>query len=136
MPRGRITAQALTISGNEVFRIPRPQPPAELEPAEADQWRLIVGASAPERFPPDTHPMLVGYCRKAVGLENIASRIKEISSHVPMDDDLYLRWKAVETAEIRALTLLATKLRLAPSTYEDRRLKKPETVDQPWREDS
>ena len=133
--RGRKTTQELTIAGSDVFRIPRPAPPAELEPHEAEEWRAIVGANPPERFPRDTHPLLIAYCGMKGQLDQVNSRIKQICEEVPMDDDAYLKWTRHRVVTTRELANLATKLRLAPSTYEDKRLKRPETVDQPWRED-
>ena len=106
--RGRASAQALSIAGSDVFRIPRAPPPAELEPDEAAEWRAIVGALPPEHFPRDTHPLLVAYVIKDKRLRQIRSRLKQICETIPMDDELYLKWRAAETSETRALAMLAT----------------------------
>ncbi|TIO90492.1 MAG: hypothetical protein E5X98_03605 [Mesorhizobium sp.] len=83
-------------------------------------------------FPRETHGMLAQYCRHVVSARRVAQLIaaeegkKEIE--IPVLDQLY----KMQEREGRALSSLATRMRITQQTTYDKSKKKPSAVKKPW----
>ena len=50
---------------------PRPPPPPDMSPKEAELWRMVVGAMPVGWFSRETHPVLRGLCRQVVVRDDV-----------------------------------------------------------------
>jgi|RhiMetStandDraft_4_1073278.scaffolds.fasta_scaffold75156_1 hypothetical protein len=116
----------------QVERVERPRPPAELSADEAAEWAAIVNVHEADHFARDTWPLLTGYVGKTIRLRQIRRLIEAVTSTDPFDVSRYAELCRLETDAIRALAILATKMRLAQQSVEDRRTRKPTTIERPW----
>jgi phage terminase small subunit len=100
MPRSSSAHLSVVVPADaaQITRVPRVRPPAHLTPAAAAEFRAIVGTLEASHFRASDVPLLAAYCMLIV-----ASRNPEIS----VNDFLKIA---------RGMALLATRLRLAPST--------------------
>jgi phage terminase small subunit len=111
----------------------RPEPPEYLNEAEAEVWRGIVARMPVEWFTIETWPLLAGYCQHVVIVQEIMEIIHSNKlADINMTDKNSLRALRSHGAlrnmlgrEHRAMTSLATRLRLTPqSKHEPRKQKK------------
>jgi hypothetical protein len=136
--RGRDSAAALAIvtPGSEVSFITRPEPPSELSDEQAMEWREVVNRLPAEWFTRETWALLVQYCRHVVAARRIAQLIADFESK---DGDLdvaeYDRLLKMQEREGRAISSLATRMRLSQHSSYDKKKKKPiEAISKPWQE--
>ena len=97
-------------------RMLRAEPPAELSEAEAAFWRSVVETKPPEWFLPDTHPLLIAYCRARSASEVIAQQIDAFEPawmETPEGLDRYEKLTKIQCRHAMLLMTLATKMRLA-----------------------
>lgn len=111
--RGRKSADALSVvpASSVVSIVRRPEPPDELTPEEAEEWRAVVNSLAADWFRRETHALLVLYCRHVVNARCVAQLIQTIKSKDPVDIDGYDRLLKMQERESRALSSLATRMR-------------------------
>jgi phage terminase small subunit len=110
--RGRKSAAELSV----VPLIPgaqrRPEPPKEFTAAEAEVWRLTVGAMRPDWFGPETRPLLRGYCTQVWICQLLQERLRGLS----VDDKNFARLTNLYVSATKTMLTLATKLRLTPQS--------------------
>ncbi|MBZ9759475.1 hypothetical protein LB553_01050 [Mesorhizobium sp. CA8] len=110
----------------------RPDAPYDLTDEQADEWWAVVNRMPADWFPRETHGMLAQYCRHVVSARRVAQLIaaeegkKEIE--IPVLDQLY----KMQEREGRALSSLATRMRITQQTTYDKSKKKPQQVSKPW----
>jgi hypothetical protein len=112
MPRK--SAAALTVLP-PLPKMKRPEPPDELTEEQADEWRRVVSQVPPDWFPPDTHQLLVTYCRHVVRARMIDRWIAGFRSEFLMLADGLERVEklfAMGEKEGRAISSLMTRMRL------------------------
>jgi hypothetical protein len=99
-------------------------PPAALTTEQADAWRELVGASAPERFGPDARPVLLELVRAMSVSRQIAEQLAALRER-PLTSDTkagaatrrtFLQLAAVARDQARLIGSLSVKLRLAEQT--------------------
>ena len=72
--RGRKSAAELGV----IPGIPqRPEPPDELTPQQAEEWREIVDRMPVDWFRREIHPLLCAYCRHICNARHIAGLIED-----------------------------------------------------------
>lgn len=130
--RGRQSAAALTVVTQGVEVVPRPNPPEELTDEQAHEWRSVVNRLPAEWFPRETHGMLAQYCRHVVAARRVAQLIEAEESKDPVDVETYDRLLKMQEREGRALSSLATRMRLSQQTTYDPKKKKPASTKRPW----
>ena len=54
----------------------RPEPPDELTPEQADEWRAVVARMPVNWFGREIHPLLCAYCRHVTNARRIAALIE------------------------------------------------------------
>lgn len=135
--RGRKSAastEITIISGVEV--IERARPPSELTAEQADEWRAVVDRMPADWFPRETHAMLAQYCRHVVAARRIAQLIARIEKSKSLDIDEYDKLLKMQEREGRAISSLATRMRITQqATVRAESAKKPGQIAAPWDDD-
>lgn len=147
--RGRVSAAALSlISSNGVETIRRPSPPSDLTEEQAAEWKAVVNRLPADWFPRETHAMLATYCRHVVSGRRVAEMIQVLEADLDSEvkngaDKVTVMLKASETfdrllkmqeREGRAMSSLATRMRLSQQTTYDKSRKKPVDGKRPWQD--
>jgi hypothetical protein len=130
--RGRTSAAALSVIG-PVRELRRAQAPAELTDEQADEWRAIVNRMPAEWFPRETHAMLAQYCRHVIAARRVAQLIDALEGRDPFDVEEYDRLLKMQEREGRALSSLATRMRLSQQATYDKTKRKPIAGVRPWK---
>jgi hypothetical protein len=131
--RGRTSAAALSvIHGGQISALKRPDPPSELTDEQADEWVAIVGRLSAEWFPRETHGMLAQYCRHVVAARRVAQLIAAMEAEKSLDVEAYDRLLKMQEREGRAISSLATRMRLSQQTQYDKSKKRPIIENMPW----
>jgi len=132
--RGRTSSAELSvISGNGVETIRRPAPPTELTDEQADEWRAVVNRMSADWFPRETHGMLAQYCRHVVAARRVAQLVDQIEGAENFDIDAYDKALKMQEREGRAISSLATRMRLSQqATVRAEQARKPSQVKKPW----
>ena len=157
--RGRRSTASLTvISGDGIAIAKRPDPPEELSAEMAREWHLVVNRMRPDWFTDETLALLVQYCRHVVAARRVGELLAGIEAElaagriglcISEDDDEnapttygftvkdYDRLLKMQERETRAITTLATKMRLShQSTYEPTKKKGAgPSIRKPWQTD-
>jgi len=102
---------------------------------QAAVWRDIVASLPADWVSRGNAPLMAGYVRHVTAARRIARliEVEEASDAFNLDD--FGRLLAMQERETRALAALATKMRLARSTVDDRR--RPPTPPggpRPWQD--
>ena len=119
--RGRYSAASLLVTPNGPRELP-PEPPHYFSEREAAEWRAIVECLPPDFFPYESLPLLTCYVSIACQLEVITRELSRFKEGPPRDvrRKEYGELMRYRGQLVMQLTVLATKLRLAPSTRNDR----------------
>lgn len=132
--RGRKSSAELSvIDGGRVEHTERPAPPRDLTDEQAGIWRTVVDDYPASKFPASTWEALAGYCRSAIACRRIAQLISaEEANGDEFNLKTYDRLLRMQRLEGAALRSAMVKLRIAPSTIDDRRKGGPDQFDPPW----
>jgi hypothetical protein len=131
--RGRTSAASLSvISSPRVETVRRAEPPTELTDEQASEWIAIVTRLPADWFPRETYGMLAQYCRHVVSARRVAQLIAECEASDSFDVEDYDRLLKMQEREGRALSSLATRMRLSQQTTYDKSKKKPGPSRKPW----
>lgn len=131
--RGRPSSVALSTIGPlgiEIVR--RPEPPPDLTDEQAIEWRAVVNRLPADWFPRETHGMLAAYCRHVVTARRVSDLVTTIEAEadfVIAEYDLALR---MQEREGRAISSLATRMRMSQHSSYDKKTKKPAAGKRPW----
>jgi hypothetical protein len=132
--RGRVSSAELSvIQGGQVVTIRRPLPPEELTEEQASEWQAVVGRLPAEWFPRETHGMLAQYCRHVVAARRVAQLIASVEEAPDLDVENYDRLLKMQEREGRAMSSLATRMRISQQATFDKEKKKPLLGRRPWK---
>lgn len=116
---GRTSTAALAVV--PIGTVAAPEPPAELNDAQAEVWRTVVSSRPNDWFTPDTHKLLVSYCKHATTAAILDAQIDDFDPEWLKDDEGVERYKKLtdmREKQTRALTALARSMRLThQATY-------------------
>lgn len=133
---GRTSAASLetpTPSTAVIETVSRPDAPYDLTDEQADEWWAVVNRLPADWFPRETHAMLAQYCRHVVAARRIAQLIRAEEQRKKLDIDGYDKLLKMQDREGRAMSSLATRMRMTQlATVAHERAKKPDIVDNPW----
>lgn len=145
---GRKSAASLAVVTAEgLAEIRRPEPPQELTDEQSHEWRSVVNRLPAEWFPRETHGMLAQYCRHIVAARRVAQMIETLEDELAKaaEDgtskaDILLqsaktmdRLLKMQEREGRAISSLATRMRISQQSTLDRERKKPtKSAKRPW----
>jgi len=150
--RGRQSSQDLATTAKQNLVVhQRPEPLPELTPDQAAEWRAIVGRLPADWFPRETWAMLAQYCRHVVASNRIAQLIQQmeeglstmvLNTTAPVDDDddecagfslkAYDKLLGMQEREGRAMSSLATRMRMTQQSTFDKERKKGKAGKKPW----
>lgn len=122
VPLGRVTC------------IVRPEPPRDLPAEAAAEWRQIVDSLPADWFSGAQTPLLAQYCRHVAAARRVAQLIKkelaDAGGPYLSTLDKLLR---MQERESRAISSLATRMRLTQqSTFSHRKRKPHQSQSKPW----
>jgi hypothetical protein len=117
-------------SGIETVR--RPDPPNELTDEQAVEWREVVNRMPADWFGRETHGMLAQYCRHVVAARRVAELVATIEKDQDFDLLAYDRALKMQEREGRALSALATRMRVSQQTAYDPKRKRQSAGKKPW----
>jgi len=112
--------------------IKRPSPPAELTVEQAAEWRAVVSRMAPEWFPRETHGLLATFCRHVVAARRVARLIETCVAAEPINVDQFDQLLRLQERESRAISSLATRMRITQQATVHKSRQKPEQSPSPW----
>jgi hypothetical protein len=130
--RGRISAASLEVSKvAPVEVVQRPDAPYDLTDEQTTEWWAVVNRLPAEWFPRETHALLAQYCRHVVAARRIAQLV-DAEEKGELDLDRYDKLLKMAEREGRALSSLATRLRITQQSTLSEKTKKPSMVKKPW----
>jgi hypothetical protein len=115
-----------------ITAIERPEPIRGLTDDQAHEWRAVVDRMPGEWFPPETHGLLAQYCRHVVSAQHVAELIKKLWSSDNFSLDTFDQLLRIQEREGRAMSALATRMRLTQQTRFSKDKKTGPMVPKPW----
>jgi hypothetical protein len=112
-PRGRKTIETVAALARATAMLARPDAPYDLSDEAADEWRAVVNRLPADWFPRETHAMLAQYCRHVVAARRCSQLIAKTENAKTLDVELYDRLLKMQEREGRAISSLATRMRLS-----------------------
>lgn len=133
--RGKPSAAALEIAHvpGAIETVSRPDAPYDLTDEQAAEWWAVVNRLPADWFPRETHALLAEYCRHVVKSRRIAQLVADAESKPVIDvDELDKLYKMAER-ESRAISSLATRMRISQQATSTHRANKgTRGVRKPW----
>lgn len=131
--RGRVSAAALEVAQpSKVETIQRPDAPYDLTDEQTEEWWAVVNRMPADWFPRETHALLSQYCRHVVAARRLAQLIAAEEAG-EFDLDRYDQLLRMQEREGRALSSLATRLRITQQSTVSAKAKKPGlSGKKPW----
>jgi hypothetical protein len=134
--RGRKSGASMeVVKPVNITAIERPAAPGMLTKRQAGVWETVVGGLPADWFPAETHELLAQYCRHAINARRVAQLIENLLSSDQEHDDWlaeYNRLLIMHEREGRALSSLATRMRLTQQTRYHPEKKRGTSVRAPW----
>jgi hypothetical protein len=130
--RGRTSAAALEVASlGKVETIQRPDAPYELTDEQAQEWWAVVNRMPADWFPRETHGLLAQYCRHVVAARRVAQLVAAEEAG-EFDLGRYDQLLKMQEREGRALSSLATRLRITLQATVSPKTQKPSQNKKPW----
>jgi len=132
--RGRKSAASLAVpAAVAVETVQRPDAPYDLTDEQAEEWWAVVNRMPADWFPRETHGMLAQYCRHVVAARRVAQLIADLEKSPDFDVENYDRLLKMQEREGRAISSLATRMRISQqATVRAEQARKPSVVKKPW----
>lgn len=130
--RGPKSAASMEIARPAVETIQRPDAPYDLTDEQSEEWWAVVNRLPADWFPRETHAVLSQYCRHVVAARRVAQLVAACEGAEEMDLGRYDDLLRMQEREGRALSSLATRLRITQQSTVSAKAKKPITVKRPW----
>lgn len=133
--RGRTPLAALTVQRptDAIERVMRPDAPYELTDTQAAVWRRVSEDLPADWFTPKHNGLLKQYCRHEAECDRIALLIEQEARKEEIDVQQYDKLLAMQEREGRALSSLATRMRMTQQALYDKSRKAPSgKVSKPW----
>ena len=135
--RGRDSAASQEIAAiAPVTSLQRPDAPYDLTDEQSAEWWAVVNRMPADWFPRETHGLLTQYCRHVVSARRVAQLITKCEKAKPFNVDEYGKLLAMQEREGRALSSLATRMRISQQgSYDAKKTKGNSSIEsQPWEE--
>lgn len=118
-PKSQAEKSVAQVSRIDAVR--RPKPPATLSDEQGSVWLAVVEALPADWFGRETWGMLEQYCKHAVSARRVADLIDAEEKASELDLERYDRLLKMQEREGRAMSSLATRLRITKqaTTHKD-----------------
>ena len=132
--RGRASGAELTVPKvDPVEVVQRPDAPYDLTDEQSEEWWAVVNRLPANWFPRETHALLAQYCRHVVAARRVAELIGACQTVEPFEVEQYDRLLKMQEREGRAMSSLATRMRITQqSTFDKERKKGTGGFKKPW----
>ena len=132
--RGRTSAASREVASlvQAVETMARPDAPYDLTDEQSVEWWAVVNRLPADWFPRETHGLLAQYCRHVVAARRVAQLVSACEADDALDLDRYDTLLRMQEREGRALSSLATRLRITQQATVSPKAKKPVGVNRPW----
>ena len=131
------TALLAVIRPGGISALKRPDPPRELTSEQANVWREVLDDLPSDWFRPSNLALLETYCRHVVASRRIAQLIEAEEQSDGFTLERYDFLLRMQEREGRALSSLATCMRLTQQAMFDEKKRKPQTSGKkPWEPDN
>jgi hypothetical protein len=131
--RGRPSAASLEIAAHQLEVLPRQTAPHDLTDEETEVWAAVVNSWPADWFSPGTVPILTQYCRHVVQARRVAELIEQATGDPKLSVKDYDRLLKIQDRESRAISALATKMRISQqSTRTTRGNGRSTSSRKPW----
>lgn len=133
--RGRKSADALALQQFVgAAAVQRPDAPYELSDEQAAVWRAVVDSMPADWFGRETQDLLTHYCRHVVAARRVAQLVNALEQgEGPIDSNEYDRLLKMQEREGRAMSSLATRMRLTQQThYSAKKSREGRVAKKPW----
>jgi hypothetical protein len=112
--------------------VPRPDAPYDLTDEQAEEWWAVVNRLPADWFPRETHGVLAQYCRHVVTARRVAQLVAACEAEADLDLAQYDQLLKMQEREGRALSSLATRLRITQQATVSAKAQKPRMVKPTW----
>lgn len=129
--RGRASAASLEVAKTSTERVARPDAPYDLTDEQAEEWWAVVNRLPADWFPRETHGVLSQYCRHVVAARRVAQLVAAEEAG-EFDLARYDQLLKMQEREGRALSSLATRLRITQQATLSEKARKPTQGKKPW----
>jgi len=130
--RGRKSAASMEVTlADPLEKVARPDAPYDLTDEQSEEWWAVVNRLPADWFPRETHGVLAQYCRHVVAARRVAQLVASEESG-DLDLERYDQLLRMQEREGRALSSLATRLRITQQATMSEKARKPSTVKKPW----
>ena len=132
--RGRQSAASLEVAKvSPIEKVQRPDAPYDLTDEQSEEWWAVVNRLPADWFPRETHGVLAQYCRHVVAARRVAQLVNaEEKAGATLDLGRYDVLLKMQEREGRALSSLATRLRITQQATMSEKAKKPAQLDRTW----
>lgn len=132
--RGRKSVAELSvIQHGPIETVQRPDAPYDLTDEQSEEWWAIVNRMPADWFTRETHSLLAQYCRHVVAARRVAQLIASAEGEPDIDLDRYDRLLKMQEREGRAISSLATKMRISQQATMTKRADKGTAgIRKPW----
>jgi hypothetical protein len=131
--RGRASAASLEVAKPTMERVARPDAPYDLTDEQSEEWWAVVNRLPADWFPRETHGVLAQYCRHVVAARRVAQLVDaEERGEGELDLSRYDQLLKMQEREGRALSSLATRLRITQQATLSEKARKPTQGKKPW----
>jgi len=130
--RGPQSSVSLATMPARVETVQRPDAPYDLTDEQSQEWWAVVNRMPADWFPRETHGMLSQYCRHVVAARRVAEVVRTVEAAQSFDVVAYDRALKMQEREGRAISSLATRMRISQQTTYDPKRKKPLEMRKPW----
>ena len=131
--RGRPSGASLEVQTSVIEVVQRPDAPYDLTDEQSAEWWAVVNRMPADWFPRETHALLAQFCRHVVASRRVSQLIVQCEEAPMLDLERYDQLLKMQEREGRALSSLATRLRITQqATVEAKTARKPSMTSKPW----
>lgn len=133
--RGRKSGASLeVVKTASVMAVDRPAAPDDLTDEQAQEWDAVVCRMPADWFPRETHGLLAQYCRHVVSARRVGQMIEDLMKGGNSDDWVadYDRLLKMQEREGRAISSLATRMRISQQSQYHKDKKRGSSVKKPF----
>jgi len=115
-----------------ITAVNRPEPPDYLTDEQATVWRSVVNRLPADWFPGETHALLAQFCRHVTSARHIAGLIEKLAQSDEFSLVLFDRLLRMQERESRAISSLATRMRITNQARFSHNKRTGPLIPLPW----